>query len=251
MAQVHDSLAFEDESAEVRELRTLADMVRDELGDAARAGARGMRRLTGVGDIVDELTLLEPQARRSVWSMQPRADFDPEDPGYELVESSRSRGVATQLVTRANTLSVNPLLGSIYPNARIGPVFMTAIVIDEETVVVEGLDTVDGYSTAWLTSRADFVVPVLDIWRRTLAQSRPLLAPGEEPALTQRQVRVACLLALGEKDQTIARRLGLSGRTVEREVRVVLQALGARGRTEAVMLMRGRGINGRLKDRRL
>jgi len=64
-------------------------------------------------------------------------------------------------------------------------------------------------------------------------------------------VRVACLLALGEKDQTIARRLGLSGRTVEREVRVVLQALGARGRTEAVMLMRGRGINGRLKDRRL
>jgi DNA-binding CsgD family transcriptional regulator len=244
------ALAWE-ESEEVRELRTLADSVRDEIGDAARAGADGMRLLVGVGAMVDELSVIEPRAARSVWNMQPRASFDPEDPGYDLTESSIARGIETQLVTRASTLSVNPLLGAIYPNARICPVFLRAIIVDEQVVVVEGLDTVEGFATAWLTTRSDFVVPILEIWRRTLAMSRPLLGPGEDPPLTRRQVKVACLLGLGEKDQTIARRLGLSGRTVEREVRAILEALGARGRTEAVMLMRGRGINGRLRDRRL
>ena len=234
-------LAAED-SDEVRGLRTSAEMVRDDLAEASAAGVPGLRRLVGDAEIVDELAILQPRARRSVWDMRPRAGFDPADPRFALDEASQARGLDTVLVTRPHTLTVNPLLPSLYPTARIGPVYLQAIVLDQDTVVVEGPDTVEGHPTAWATDRPDFVVPVLEVWRRTRSMSRPVLGPGAAPALTRRQVQVACMLALGEKDQTIARRLNLSGRTVERDVRVVLEALGARGRTEAVLLMRGRGV---------
>lgn len=238
-------LAGDDEPAEVSELRTRADAVRDELADAARSGVTGMRRLVGAGEIVDELSRLERSARRAVWSMQPRVAFDPEDPTLASGQQLEDRGVRVELVTRANSLSINPLLPSTHPRVRIGPVFLQAVVADETWAVVEGPDTVDGYPTAWATDRSDFVVLVLEIWQGTLELSRPLLGAGEQPPLTPRQVAVARLLAAGEKDQTIARRLDLSARTVEREVQAILQSLGARGRTEAAGIMRGRGLRGR------
>jgi DNA-binding NarL/FixJ family response regulator len=51
-------------------------------------------------------------------------------------------------------------------------------------------------------------------------------------------------MCVGAKDQSIARALGTSPRTVERDIRTVLSELGASSRTEAVLLMRGRGVNG-------
>jgi DNA-binding NarL/FixJ family response regulator len=119
-------------------------------------------------------------------------------------------------------------------------VFLRAVILDEARVLVEGVDTADGEPTAWLSERVDFVVPVLEIWRRSLALSVPVLAPGAEPPLSRRQVEVARLLATGEKDQVIARRLDMSARTVERDVRAILAQLGARSRAEAVLTMSGR-----------
>ena len=51
-------------------------------------------------------------------------------------------------------------------------------------------------------------------------------------------------MCVGERDKAIAQTLNLSLRTVEREVHRILEVLGAGGRTEAVLLMRGRGVNG-------
>jgi DNA-binding NarL/FixJ family response regulator len=85
---------------------------------------------------------------------------------------------------------------------------------------------------------------VIDHWHATRALSEPILPPGAEPPLSERQLEVCRLLAIGEKDQVIARTLGTSARTVEREVRTILNELGATSRTEAVLLMRGRGVNG-------
>lgn len=233
----------DEEPQEIRELRTMADTVREALIDAATTGQdAGIVRLVGIREIANSLGQLEPSARRSVWNMQPRMQFDPTDPGPALTETSQARGIGTELVTRPTTLLGNPLLPSLYPAARVGPVFLRALVIDEARVLVEGRDTADGEQTAWLTDRMDFVVPVVEIWQHTLALSSPVLGPGEEPPLSKRQLRVARLLALGEKDQAIARRLDMSARTVERDVRTILGELGARSRTEAVLTMSGRGL---------
>ena len=53
---------------------------------------------------------------------------------------------------------------------------------------------------------------------------------------------------MGEKDQSIAHQLSTSARIIERDVRAILHLLGAPNRTEAVLLMRGRGVNGGRPD---
>jgi len=237
------------DSAEEADLRERADRVHARLDEVARADEPGFEELVGIEEIVGALARLEPGAQRSVWNMQTRLGYDPEDPGYELTASSLQRGIQTMLVTTPASQAMNPLLSSLYPWARLGPVFLRAAVVDEERVVVEGRMTADGSPTAWLTERAEVVDAVCDVWVRTLALSRPVLPLGEQPPLTHRQLQVARLIALGEKDQSIARQLDMSARTVERDVRTILVALGVSSRTEAVLTMIGRGRNGGRRSR--
>lgn len=238
------------EPEEVRELRALADRVRAALAEPSRTGGRDLQHWRGLDAILDGLDGLERTTTRSIWNMQPRLQFDPEDPSAAAPGPSEDRGVKTVLITRPTTLDVNPLLPSMHPDARIGPVFLRGVVLDEERVVIEGLDTADGEPTAWLTDRPRLVVLVLELWQRTLALSVPVLAPGQQPLLSPRQLRVALLLAVGEQDQVIARQLELSARTVEREMRAVLEALGARSRTEALLTMSGRSASSRSRPAR-
>jgi DNA-binding NarL/FixJ family response regulator len=118
------------------------------------------------------------------------------------------------------------------------------MVVDESRLIVEGPDTADGDRTAWYTTRPDVLAAVLELWHDTYALSHPILPPGQAAPLSERQLEVARLMCVGAKDQSIARALGTSPRTVERDIRTVLSELGASSRTEAVLLMRGRGVNG-------
>ena len=227
------------------ELRARTDALRRWLVEAERRGATpGLQRLVGLRQWVAQLRRLEPEARRTVRVAQPTYVWDPEDPGVELIRKVRERGVETSLITRRTTLDTHPMLPSVFPTVRIAPVFLGLLALDEEQFMVAGEDTVAGERTAWFSTRRDVGAAVLDIWRRTWALSQPVLPPGTPPPLTPRQLRVAEMLAVGEKDQSIAHRLNTSARTIEREVRVLLRQLGARNRTEAVLLMRGRGVNG-------
>lgn len=233
------------EPDEVRAVRLRAEALRDRVARAAREGRTpGLRVLVGTEEVTAELGVLEANARRTVWNMQPRYYFDPEEPGLDLTGSADVRGVTTALVTRPITRKVHPLLPSLFPQALVGPAFLQCIVVDEERVLVEGPDTADGDVTVCVTSRLDYLESAVELWQRTVAISTPLVPPGVEPPLTRRQVRVARLLALGEKDRAIARALHTSPRTVERDVHAVLAELGARSRTEAVLLMRGRAATG-------
>jgi DNA-binding NarL/FixJ family response regulator len=227
------------------ELRFRTDALRRWLVDTERRGVTpGLQRLVGLPEWVAQLRRLEPEARRSIRVAQPQYVWDPEDPGVELIRKVRERGVETSLITRRATLDVHPLLPSVFPAVRIGPVFLGLLALDEEHFMIAGEDTVDGERTSWVSSRRDVGAAVLDIWRRTMALSEPVLPPGTPPPLTPRQLRVAEMLAVGEKDQSIAHRLSTSARTIERDVAAILHLLGARNRTEAVLLMRGRGVNG-------
>jgi DNA-binding NarL/FixJ family response regulator len=69
-------------------------------------------------------------------------------------------------------------------------------------------------------------------------------APAEELAepLTERELEVLHLLALGLPNKAIALRLGISEHTVKFHVGAILAKTGAAGRTEAVMLAARRGI---------
>lgn len=81
------------------------------------------------------------------------------------------------------------------------------------------------------------------------AQWRPAPATPRAPAegeggesLTERELEVLHLLALGLPNKAIALRLGISEHTVKFHVGAILAKLGAASRTEAVMLAARRGL---------
>ena len=199
----------------------------------------------GQGEVMSSLARLERTTRHSAWSILPRLTFDPEDLGYELNPRSRKRGVELRTITQPRTLRFNPLLTSFIPWARIGPVVMRLIVIDERSAVVEGPVTGEGDTTAWLATGGEILTRALDVWSASWAESRPALAPGESPPLNERQLDVARGVCLGRTDATIARQLGISQRTVARDVAAILEVTQAGSRAEAVLNMLGRGRQSR------
>lgn len=233
----------------LRELgRALDDAVAREVLESEGTSRRLRLLGEGIAEITRGLARIEPKARRSVWNLQPQLLFDPEDPGFDSTDRSRERGLDLRGVTTPDSARRNPLLGSIYPEMWVGPVFTQAILVDDTLAVVGGPRAASGAVTAWTTVDPTLVGLLREIWQATLALAKPLLPDGEPP-LDRRQLAVACLLACGETDQAMARRLDVSLRTVERDVRSVLDFLGARSRTEAVLVMRGRGINGGVPSR--
>ena len=72
------------------------------------------------------------------------------------------------------------------------------------------------------------------LWRLSVPLHRPepeLGSRPDQPVLRDRQVLL--MLAGGATDETIARQLGVSSRTVERRVRALLDRLGAETRFQA------------------
>jgi len=187
----------------------------------------------GVDQIAQGLAAIEPRARRTVES------FNPHDRTQTLDESSLSRGITMRFVGSERAFAMNPMLVAVYPEARVGPTVARFILIDRSAAVVGGPPDPRGFPTAWLATRDDVVHRVRDLWERTWARATPVVPPGEQPPFSRRQYEVARRLALGAKDQAIARDLGVSVRTVAADIAALVAALGARNRVEVVLILRG------------
>src|SRR5258706_374362 len=74
-----------------------------------------------------------------------------------------------------------------------------------------------------------------------LTRHRDEQAPSGEH-LTERQVDVLALLALGKSNKVIARELDLSEKTVKSHITAVFRVLGVINRTQAAMEARKRGL---------
>ena len=75
-----------------------------------------------------------------------------------------------------------------------------------------------------------------------LATKRDPVDPVSQFRLTGRQMDVLRLMALGKSNGAIGTELGLAINTVKVHVAAVLEKLGARNRTEAVMIARRAGL---------
>lgn len=189
---------------------------------------------TGHEEIVARFAEFERRTRASIWNMQVRAPFRPAGaPVDDLDERSRRRGVTMRFVTSPYAMKANPLLSSQRPRARRGPVSLPLLVIDGSVAVVAGPRSPSGEVTAWTLSGGELRDRAIDLWEATWAVSEPWVADGEEPPLTERQVRVARLMALGRTDAAILREVGVSRRTLTQDVAVIMDHLGAGSRFEA------------------
>lgn len=123
------------------------------------------------------------------------------------------------------------------------------VVADDDTALVIVRTTAESWRGSMLVRRS----PLLDslillfetLWRLAVPLPRAsddlnqLLRSGDQPVPRDRKVLL--LLAGGATDETIARQLGLSTRTVERRVRAMLDRLGAETRFQAGVQAARRG----------
>jgi DNA-binding CsgD family transcriptional regulator len=88
--------------------------------------------------------------------------------------------------------------------------------------------------------------PLLDALTQTFeaqwARAMPVPAPGPGPQAEGGQVELVTLLAAGMTDEGIARRLGVSARTVQRRVSALMAGLGAGNRFQAGVQANRRGL---------
>lgn len=191
------------------------------------------------------LAHLERRTQHEVINMQPRLTFDPEDLAWDLHDRSEARGVTLRLIVPPRTLTFHPLLTSLGPEVFFGPVTLQGILIDQRLAVLPGLTTPDGDPVAWLATGGEFLANARELMAATLAESVAARGPGVERPLNRRQFEVARMICLGRTDAAIARQLGISERTVARDIVVVLGVTGAKSRGEAILNMLGRGRHSR------
>ena len=118
---------------------------------------------------------------------------------------------------------------------------LRAVVIDDDIAVLPR----DGCPGAVIVHGRDLVVPTAalfdEVWHDSLTIP-PSGEDGEETDVSEARIRqVVTLLAQGHKDETIARRLGVSVRTVRRFVSVAVASLHAESRFQAGVLAVKRG----------
>lgn len=203
--------------------------------------------LLGIGreEVAPAKAELERRTQQSVWSLQPHVRFDPEDEAYELEARSRARGIDLRMITSPRTLRFNPLLTSLSTGVHLGPVVSWMILVDRQFALLEGPTTITGDPTAWIATGGTFLKDALELWDCTWLESTPVLASGARPPLNARQIDVARGVCLGRTDAAIARQLGISERTVARDLAALLHVTSAGSRSEAILNMLGRGQHSR------
>ena len=148
----------------------------------------------------------------------------------------------SEVVESAESIAALNRLAAVGEQMRVlKGVPLKMVVADEDTALVIVRTSVESWRGSMLVRRS----PLLDslvllfetLWRLGVPLPRSdedlalLRGPNEQPAPQDRTVLL--LLAGGATDETIARQMGLSTRTVERRVRAMLDRLGADTRFQA------------------
>ncbi|WP_404347473.1 helix-turn-helix transcriptional regulator [Phycicoccus jejuensis] len=182
---------------------------------------------------------LEARTRRSVWLAAQRHIRMTARGMHELDDRSRARGIEERSIYSTPHARSSPLLTSFEPQARIGPVTLKVLVVDEDYLVVPGPDGVGVSATACGTDDPDLVRLGIGAFEQMWSRSAPWQEVGLRPPLPQRRFQVALLLLEGYSDREVADELRVGARTVPQEVREVVAWLGARNRAHAIAMLAG------------
>lgn len=203
----------------------------------------GVELLTDPELVRSRLYQLTARARASAWSVSPGGALSPEAVAASLPldRELAERGVECRMVVGAGSLGAphwDAYLRDVEALGHLVRVSETAsyraIVIDGDCAVIPATDA--ERPGAYVLHGAALVAPVVALFEEVWARSEGL--PGQEAAsssvFSQARLRqVAHLMSLGLKDESVARRLGVSVRTVRRLISATLAELQAEGRFQA------------------
>ncbi len=199
------------------------------------AGSPVLRRLGDMSQAEAIMRHLADDTRHSVWNMQRAASAGDLLTMLAEVEEIGVRGLESRPIYSRGALLRSPLLTSVAPDIRVGPVMDPFMVIDRRLVVVN-----DAHAhTIWTSDDPDVVDRGTAYFEAEWAAAIPAVPAGEDPPFTRRMALVGAHLATGRTDREIAEAVHLSVRTVSAEVKEISRRLGATGRAHAIARING------------
>ncbi len=117
----------------------------------------------------------------------------------------------------------------------------TVTVVDDRAAIIDIGFPGRGAPAGMLLRTPVFVEPVLWLVERFWQYSVPVPRAGMQTTLDKRDQYILGMLASGASDATIARQTGVSLRTIERRIKLILDQLGAQSRFQAGLLAKERG----------
>lgn len=203
----------------------------------------GAERLEGVDAVRERLAELAAGCRESVWSFQPDGaqTRDRLTASRPLNEAALARGVQMRSVFLDSLRNDEPTrehvawLTAHGAEVRTVAELPTRMLLFDHEVAVLPLAPQDTSTGAMIVTSHSLVATLealfLATWNQATAFQRG--RPHREALLNAQELAALRLWAEGQSDQTVARRLGVSLRTVRRISATVYDALGVTSRFQA------------------
>lgn len=233
---------LEEQRARLREARTaIPELVDDYVSS----------RQVGVGDQVEWLEdsplvrsriyQLSMTMQRSVWATHPGRALPPEavDAALPLERAANRTEIDRRMLVSLESLGPEHWTSYLDELVSLGHSLRTLPAIPQLCLIFDGEHAVvpapgrDGSVGGYVLHGAPLVAPLValfeELWTAGVAYGQPREATDE--VFTDARMRqVAILLSRGLKDESVARRLGISVRTVRRIISALSTRLGAESR---------------------
>ncbi len=185
------------------------------------------------------LAEVEVRTHHRLWNLQRSFALSRNRLTWDLDRRSRARRIDERAVVPKRGAAHYPLLTTVEPTIRIGPVVEPLLIADSAFALLSVVARSNGEPWSASTEDPEIVslaeAAFLETWEQSVAwQEAGLRAP-----LPDRRFRVAVPVTDGHTDREIADELGISPRTVSDEVRAIVDWLGARSRTHAIAMLVG------------
>jgi len=192
---------------------------------------------------------LAHQAVTSAWATHPGAALSPSSTADSLALDRylAASGITYRLLMSRESFGprywsdyVDEVVGLGHRVRTMSSIPMLMVVFDGAYAVIPARSD-SGKTGAHVLHGPSLVAPIVALFEELWSAGTPYEAGGgvesAELGISQERMRqVAVLMASGMKDETIARRLGVSARTVRRIVSAMLDHLGAESRFQAACL---------------
>lgn len=218
--------------------------------EQARVESATSERVEGVAAVRRRLQELADQARHEVLSFAP-----PPRDGNAARHASRrpdrevlTRGVVTRtlyldtIVSEQQALAYATDLVAAGGQVRLVPNLPIRLIIVDHRVAAIPIDPADGTAGALIVHDVGTVSALTALFEAYWREGRPI--PGQSPVdeFSATDIVILRLLGSGAKDETVARQLGVSVRTVRRAIANLMDRLRAGSRFELAIRASSRGL---------
>ncbi|MER7110105.1 helix-turn-helix transcriptional regulator [Streptomyces sp. NPDC000229] len=255
LAPLHTQIArMERQSEEIRaELAHFQDVHERTMREAGIA--EPFRTVTGADAIAAEIAAAAEQCDSEILVARPGGGRDTTDAvqrAWEPPESAFGRDVRTRILFQHATRFDAPTRKHVERICRtggevrtLGDSFEQMVVFDRELALIPADSNRDAAVVIRLPAVIDFLMGVFE---RAWVKGRPFGSQNRAVDVSELvsgvRMSIIQLLAEGETDEAIARRVGLSVRTCRTHVAKIYQELGARSRCQLGVLIAQSGLLG-------